>query len=157
MVCQSWLQSWECYAIVSPTYQYQYIGHANRCKSDFVNFSFLEQFEEGSNIFSDKNCREDIPIAQLFHKLRTAPQSVPKYRSKTQGTWKGLYVYYRKLHVIFVNLLLRLLAWKDCFRYLLSFISIFVPSVTFLSRYLWLSWNSKQNFMLLVVAHYENG
>ena len=71
-------------AIVTPTYQYWYIGYANRVKGEFVNMTFLEQVEKGSSRFSDKNCRENKPIAHLFHKLSTASQSVSKYRSKTQ-------------------------------------------------------------------------
>ena len=80
----SLLKSREWYAIVSPTYQYWYIGYAKCIKCDFVNMSFLEQVQEGSNRFRDENYREDVPIAQLFQKLSTAPQSVSKYRANTQ-------------------------------------------------------------------------
>ena len=82
--CQFLLKSEEWYAIVSPTYQYWYIGYAKCIKGDFVNLSFLEQVEEGSNRFRDENCIKDVPIAQLFQKLSTAPQSVSKYRTNTQ-------------------------------------------------------------------------
>ena len=77
----SWLESGQWYAIVSPNYKYWYIGYANRVNGDNVNISFLQQIEEGSNIFKDEKCVEDVPVTQMFHKLTQAPVQLSRRRS----------------------------------------------------------------------------
>ena len=79
----SWLESGNWYAIISPEYEYWYIGNAKLVNGDNVTIHFLQQIEEGSNKFTDEECIEKVPVTQLFYKLSQAPASLSTRRSKT--------------------------------------------------------------------------
>ena len=67
---EEWLQTGAWYCIISPTYNYWFVGYAKSINHDIVHMAFLQQVDENCNKFTDEKCEEMIPLTELFYKLK---------------------------------------------------------------------------------------